>query len=153
MLHMSRNGCRRMSIRPGSCLLVAMLMVTLSVQASRADAVFYCVEEIITGFIKDSGGWRLGKFKPKRYMIKIEGDWEALVHGDQRYDCFVSATIDEYKVEPVMCKHSEPWMTYAFNIDKLSLRFVHTRTSAAGYASDLPDPDTDVFAGGQCERF
>lgn len=45
-----------MPIRLGSCLLVAMLMVPLSVQVSRADSVFYCFEDIITGFIKDSGG-------------------------------------------------------------------------------------------------
>lgn len=75
-----------------------MLMVPLSVQVSRADPVFCCFEDIITGFIKDSGGWRLVKFKPKRYMKKF------------------------------------------------SLCFGHTMTSAAGNASDLPDPDIDVVA-------
>ena len=122
------------------------------ISPASADMVLFCVDEIATGFISDSNGWRKGNFKPERFSIKIEGDWDTLVHEGVSFNC--NGPIEFKGSFPKVCKSTNSTASDSFNIDKYSLRYVRTQISVAGYASRLRDePDTDQIYAGKCEKF
>ena len=122
-----------------------------SAAATKADQILYCTDELSTGFIKKDGGWRITNFTLDRFTLKVEGDFEALIHGGDRFSCFEEWVFSGDS--PIVC-NNDVHKSSSITIDKDSLRYVRTETFGFGFVSSKLDlPDTDSISAGTCEAF
>ena len=122
-----------------------------SAAAAKADQILYCTDELSTGFIKKDGGWRITNFTLDRFTLKVEGDFEALIHGGDRFSCVERWAFSGDS--PIFC-NNDVHKSSSITMDKDSLRYVLTETFGFGFVSSKLDrPDTDSISAGTCETF
>jgi hypothetical protein len=118
-----------------------------------AESVLVCHDELATGFFKQNGVWQQGEFQLDRFTLKVPDNFSTITDSKSNsiFSCFVDSPWESY--HPVICKNQRDNWSSTFNIDKISLRYVRTNISAAGYASTSKYPKMDVILAGKCERF
>ena len=119
--------------------------------ATKADQILYCTDELATGFIKERGGWRTVNVIPERFTLKVEGDFETLIHSGNRYSCLELWMA--FGVSRVSC-NEDYYGAFSIIMDKNSLRYVRTYPADDGFVSSKEnDFATDVTYAGTCETF
>ena len=118
---------------------------------ANAEQVYYCLDELATGFIKD-GVWQSGEFKQQRHTIKFNDDHTELtgLGGKSAWKC-KKAYRDYSKTERVC------YPTYhngeLFQFDIKTLRYLYSNTPITGYVRNYRDSDTNVIEVGTCQKF
>ena len=126
-----------------------LLLILLIPNLVMAEKVLYCQEELNTGLIKKKGVWKTGNFKRERYTIKFN-DYYTILDGISLTPMSCSKPYKHADPEYIACVHSKgSHETFAYN--KLTKRFIFSKTSAGGYVAN--EQDTENLSVGTCEAF
>jgi len=127
------------------CLLTANLAL--------AETVYYCVDDLGTGFVKDKGKWIEGSFKTKRFTIKFRDDYSTLIKDDIYHLCGPHFMNDSN--DTVVC--SDTFFGGSFwSFNKKTKRYEYAML--IGYSKDENPTldkthDTTTVHAGKCETF
>jgi hypothetical protein len=127
------------------CLLTANLAL--------AETVYYCVDDLATGFIKDKGKWIEGSFSKTRFTIKFRDDYSTLTNNDIDHSC--EPQYGDDSKDQVIC-HDIYFGGSFWSFNKKTKRFEHVML--IGYSTD-DNPtldeyhDTTTVRAGKCDTF
>lgn len=144
-------------------LLSAAFLYCLLALPSSAENVFYCVEELATGFVKENGKWQESSFVKYRFSIKFDDGYSYVDGFDQRlglnihqkWPCHVAYNISH----PIVCNPPFPFnIELSFRFDKSTQRFIRILSGRYGFihksATDKDAySDTDAISAGVCQKF
>tara|TARA_B100001029_G_C14998877_1_gene416754 strand:- start:566 stop:976 length:411 start_codon:yes stop_codon:yes gene_type:complete len=128
-----------------SCLLTANLAL--------AETVYYCVDDLATGFIKDKGKWTQGKFSKTRFTIKFSDDYSTLTEDDIPHSC--EPQYGDDSIDQVICRDIVNGGSF-WSFNKKTKRFEHALL--IGYSTDENPTldevhDTTTVQAGKCDTF
>jgi|TARA_B110001469_G_C9509356_1_gene253963 hypothetical protein len=132
-------------------LLVCILTFGILIATpTKAEIVLYCQDELATGFSKQGGEWRSGKFKLLRHTVKFNDDFtRASGLTLKPMECVIP--LPNSSPNRVHCVHL--WGAHeTFAYDKKNTRYTFVNM-VAGYVRGGDNPDTDVMYSGTCESF
>ena len=131
-----------------------LALAALAQPAAAEDTVFYCVEEMSTGFYKDkeNGKWKSVEFIEARYSIKVKDDWKSMSHEGFHFKCHKDDLVSRGNYTAT-CKAFDGWLGSTFKIDLRSLRYVFAQPSSSAYIRGYQGFDTDRISVGKCESF
>ena len=127
------------------CLLTANLAL--------AETVYYCVDDLATGLIKNKGKWIEGSFNKTRFTIKFRDGYSTLTDENSDHSCEPKFWDDSRDI--VICRDIYSGGSFwSFNIK--TKRYEHAML--IGYSSDnnptLDEThDTTTVRAGKCETF
>ena len=128
-----------------SCLLTANLAL--------AETVYYCADDLATGFVKDKGKWTQGPFNKTRFTIKFSDDYSTLTNDDIDHSC--EPKYGDDSIDQVICRDIFIGGSF-WSFNKKTKRFEHALL--IGYSTD-DNPtldevhDTTTVRAGKCDTF
>jgi hypothetical protein len=130
------------------CVLSCVVLITTP---AKAETVLYCQSELATGFIRDNGAWKTGKFAQKRWTIKFNDNY-SIAEGLTTFsmECVVPYPS---AAELIFCVHKRgSHETFLYNLNKN--RFTFSSVKDFGYVDDpTGEASTDVLYAGSCTSF
>ena len=130
----------------------------LTANPALAETVYYCVDDLATGFIKNEGKWREGSFNKTRFTIKFRDDYSTLTNDIADHSCEPQYLDDSG--DTVICRDIFFGGSF-WSFNKKTKRFEHALL--IGYAGDknptYDNPaldktiDTTTVRAGKCETF
>ena len=123
---------------------------------ANAEQVYYCSDELATGFIKDekTGKWTAGDFERERFTIKINDDYTKL-DGLSKTSWYCSKPYDwdSPQIKNMIVCYPEFNSGSLFSFDFKTLRFLLLRGSLLGYVGNSKGSDTNIMLAGTCQKF
>ena len=141
--------------------LSLLIVSVVPFQNATAETVLYCQSELATGFSSINGSYKAMEFTPKRYTVKVLGDFSEVILGKSIYDCRPSIS-NSRMPHLVTCFHTA-WiredgkrlelggLPKLFYYDRKTQRFLFADLRTTGYSEN--GPDTENLYAGKCETF
>lgn len=126
--------------------LLITILLFLSSNNLFAEEVLYCSSELSTGFIKENSERVKTSFKPDRFSVKVNEQFNTIVIDDEKYDCLIPypTTRNNFYI----CNQHNG---FSFRYSTKTKKFVFIRSSSFGYI--YSNNDTDSITIGKCEKF
>jgi len=135
-------------------LLITVVCLMGATQSLYAEEVLYCTSELATGFYREDGVWKQGKFVGKRFTVKFENEYSKLngLDEDHVWNCRRPFKHDVISTA-VTCQSSNYRSSDVFIYSPKTMRFLLFVSSIAGYIGKWVDADTDSLYAGTCQNF
>ena len=127
-------------------LEIAVLGMLLSTSIS-AEEVLYCSSELSTGFIESKSERVITSFKPDRFSVKINEQFNSIVLDGESYDCF-TPYLNTARKNFHICNEKGG---FSFRYSTETKKFVFIQSSSFGYI--YSNKDSDSITIGTCEKF
>ena len=130
-------------------LLILLFSILISFN-SYGNKVFFCNDELATGFHYKNNKYSVTNFTPQRHTIKFNDDF-SLLSGldDSDWECSDSYFSSTYNSISCISPYQNGG---SFSYHKISKRYVFLESSTDGYI-DNNSPSDDFLSAGTCKDF